>query len=118
MWEKWDYRSIFQWKIDVGSIFGAVKASAPSIREKVLKLPIIVTRGPNTVEFSHVETSQRHGKRYRNEKSLFTLSDSDSEAETVAVTSSLGSSEPKVSFFIFKCLVMIVEASNYMNHRK
>ncbi|KAM3726530.1 TBC1 domain family member [Dirofilaria immitis] len=83
------------WKLDVSSILGAVKATAPSIKEKVRKLPIIVTRGPNAVEFNHVETSQRHGKRYRNEKSLFTLSDSDSEAENVAVTSILRSSEPK-----------------------
>lgn len=60
------------------------------------KLPIIVPLGPNTVEFSHVETSQRHEKRYRNEKSLFTLSDSDSETETVAIASSPKSSEPKV----------------------
>ncbi|CAG9533470.1 unnamed protein product [Cercopithifilaria johnstoni] len=83
------------WKLDVGSIFGAVKAAAPSIREKVRKLPAIMTRGPNTIEFSHVETNQRHGKRYRNEKSLFTLSDSDSETETVTVTSAPKSSEPK-----------------------
>uniref|UniRef100_A0A8R1TU05 TBC1 domain family member 23 n=1 Tax=Onchocerca volvulus TaxID=6282 RepID=A0A8R1TU05_ONCVO len=99
------------WKLDVGSILGAVKATAPSIREKVRKLPTIVTLGPNAVEFSHVETSQRHGKRYRNEKSVFTLSDSDSETENIAVTSNPRSSEPKVSVFIFKFAMMIVEMS-------
>ncbi|VDK72928.1 unnamed protein product [Litomosoides sigmodontis] len=83
------------WKLGVGSIFGAVKATAPSIREKMRKLPKIVARGPNAAEFNHVETSQRHGKRYRNEKSLFTLSDSDSETETVAVPSNSKLSEPK-----------------------
>uniref|UniRef100_A0A915PXR9 Rhodanese domain-containing protein n=1 Tax=Setaria digitata TaxID=48799 RepID=A0A915PXR9_9BILA len=83
------------WKLGVGNILGAVKASAPSIKEKVRKLPIIVTRGPNPVEFNHVETSQRHGKRYRNEKSVFTLSDSDSEAEHIALASNPRSSEPK-----------------------
>uniref|UniRef100_A0A0R3RXF7 TBC1 domain family member 23 n=1 Tax=Elaeophora elaphi TaxID=1147741 RepID=A0A0R3RXF7_9BILA len=83
------------WRLNVSSILGAVKAKAPSIKEKVQKLPAVVARGSSTVEFSHVETSQRHGKRYRNEKSLFTLSDSDSETETVAVTSSLKPAEPK-----------------------
>ncbi|EJW86187.1 hypothetical protein WUBG_02903 [Wuchereria bancrofti] len=83
------------WKLGVGSILDAVKATAPSIREKVRKLPIIVTLGPNTAQFTHVETSQRHGKRYRNEKSVFTLSDSDSETETIAITSSPRFYEPK-----------------------
>ncbi|VDN83282.1 unnamed protein product [Brugia pahangi] len=84
------------WKLGVGSILDAVKATAPSIREKMRKLPTIVTIGPNTAQFTHVETSQRHGKRYRNEKSVFTLSDSDSETETIAITSSPRFYEPKV----------------------
>lgn len=72
---------------------------------------MIVTFGPNAVEFSHVETSQRHGKRYRNEKSLFTLSDSDSETETVTVTTSPKFSESKVSVFIFEFVLRIAEVS-------
>ncbi|EFO17791.2 hypothetical protein LOAG_10708 [Loa loa] len=92
--EKEPQRKSF-WKLDVGGILGAVRATAPSIKEKVRKFPIIVPLGPNTVEFSHVETSQRHGKRYRNEKSLFTLNDSDSETEAIAVTSSPRFSESK-----------------------
>ncbi|VDM11487.1 unnamed protein product [Wuchereria bancrofti] len=88
-------KSSVRWKLGVGSILDAVKATAPSIREKVRKLPIIVTLGPNTAQFTHVETSQRHGKRYRNEKSVFTLSDSDSETETIAITSSPRFYEPK-----------------------
>ncbi|VDO29604.1 unnamed protein product [Brugia timori] len=102
------------WKLGVGSILDAVKATAPSIREKMRKLPTIMTIGPNTAQFTHVETSQRHGKRYRNEKSVFTLSDSDSETETIAITSSPRFCEPKVSVFIFEFVVRIIR----MGHLK
>ncbi|VDN20223.1 unnamed protein product [Gongylonema pulchrum] len=83
------------WKLGVGNILGAVKATAPSITEKVRKLPKIVSRGSAVTEINHVEASQRHGKRYRNEKSVFTLSDSDSEAENVTALPSPNASELK-----------------------
>ncbi|VDN04667.1 unnamed protein product [Thelazia callipaeda] len=82
------------WIRGVGSILDAVKATAPSIKAKVQKLPALVI-GSNAEGFTHVETSQRHGKRYRNEKSVFTLSDSDSELDAVSVMSNPKSYAPK-----------------------
>lgn len=95
---------MLQWKFGVGNILGAVKATAPSITEKVRKLPKIVSRGSEVTELTHVETSQRHGKRYRNERSVFTLSDSDTEAESVPVALSPSASDPKVDVFLLRQL--------------
>lgn len=53
---------------------------------------------PNNSDISilHVNAKERHGRRYRNERSVFTLSDSDSDYEN-SINIKAASEEPKVS---------------------
>ncbi|VDM38098.1 unnamed protein product [Toxocara canis] len=80
------------WMTGVSNLFGAVKASAPALTEKVLNL----AQSSRAAE-AHVATSERHGKRYRNERSVFTLSDSDSEPDNViaVLTGSPNTAQPR-----------------------
>uniref|UniRef100_A0A0M3HQ05 TBC1 domain family member 23 n=1 Tax=Ascaris lumbricoides TaxID=6252 RepID=A0A0M3HQ05_ASCLU len=66
------------WISGMSSLLGAVKAGAPALTERVLNL----TQSTRAAD-AHVATSERHGKRYRNERSVFTLSDSETDAENI-----------------------------------
>ncbi|VDK41773.1 unnamed protein product [Anisakis simplex] len=95
------------WMTGVSNLFGAVKAGAPTITEKVLSLTQATTRTCDT----HVATSERHGKRYRNERSVFTLSDSDSDSEGIEVISD-GSDQKTV-----KCYLALTRTHIYVLHQ-
>lgn len=73
-----------------------MKSNAPSVSE-VWRIAHLPTVGTRRTSLEHVDASQRHGKRYRNERSVFTLSDSDSDIDTMAYSSEAKeTSEPKV----------------------
>uniref|UniRef100_A0A0N5AI33 TBC1 domain family member 23 n=1 Tax=Syphacia muris TaxID=451379 RepID=A0A0N5AI33_9BILA len=88
------------WKSKMDELISTVKSSAPAVGEKVWRIaqfPAAAAAVANNSKLlEHVDSSQRHGKRYRNQRSVFTLSDSDSDVEAATYDSPVAKDfEPK-----------------------
>ncbi|KAJ1364617.1 hypothetical protein KIN20_024741 [Parelaphostrongylus tenuis] len=84
---------VSSWKF-VGKVKDVVISKSAAVKGKVSGLVIQTTPGhAPTTEVKHVMSSERYGKRYRNERSVFSIEDGSSDEDDGAISNKSGGKE-------------------------